>query len=165
MADKQGGPYERSGNYRKDYLNKHKGVCGVYCCAYCGRLVPKSKMEVDHIYPIGQVKDTTKGKAFVALNTFWRGSKESNKGVNGTWNTVSSCHDCNHKKSDKGGLWVYRGYIGRIVFPIINIILYGNILWGALMIIFNDNSQKFITSLVTLLVVRIVGRLLTILAK
>jgi hypothetical protein len=122
-------------------------------------------MEVDHIYPIGQVKSTTRGKAFVIANTFWKGSKEANKGVNGTWNTVSACHDCNHKKSDKGGMWVWRGYIGRIVYPILNAILYINLLYGMLEVLTQGTMNHIIGSIVGLAVLRGVGKLLLIKSK
>ena len=113
--------YTRSGDYRKKYIEKHKGFFGIYCCSYCGKLCSKSNMEVDHIYPINGVKNKRSGKFWVALNTWYLPS--NNKGVNETWNTTSACHDCNSQKSDSGGSWIWRGYVGRIIFPILNIIL------------------------------------------
>jgi high-affinity Fe2+/Pb2+ permease len=160
MPEKNGGPYERSTGYRKDYLKKHKGFFGIYTCAYCGRLITKKNMQVDHIYPIGQVKTTMKGKAFVIANTFWKGSKESDKGINGTWNTVSACPACNHKKSDKGGLWIWRGYIGRIVYPVLNAILYIDILYGILEVLFKNSMSHLLGGIICLAVLRAIGQLI-----
>lgn len=117
----QGGPYERSADYRRDYLKKHKGFFGIYTCAYCGRLITKSNMQVDHIYPVNRAATRTSGKVFVTLNSFWRGKKGRNQGVNGNWNKTAACPKCNNLKSDKGGLCVTLGYLGRIINPIIKI--------------------------------------------
>lgn len=117
----QGGPFERSTDYRRDYLKKHKGFFGIYTCAYCGRLITKSNMQVDHIYPVNRAATKTTGKLFVVLNSFWRGSKGRQQGVNGNWNKTAACPKCNHLKSDKGGVCVTLGYLGRIINPIIKI--------------------------------------------
>jgi hypothetical protein len=156
MNDKQ---YERSKDYRSKYIKKHKGFFGIYCCSYCGKLCSKSKMEVDHIYPINGVKNKASGKLWVKLNTWYLPS--NNKGVNETWNTTSACHDCNASKSDSGGLWVWRGYIGRIVFPILNIWLIVGLIVGILNVVSRNND----TALTHYLVLNIVFRILSFLLR
>lgn len=135
--------FERSTDYRRKYITKHKGLCGIYSCSYCGALIPRNLMEVDHIFPVHKAKETLSGKAFVLMSTSLQNPAHAKEGVNGTWNTCCSCHKCNHAKSAKGGTWVVRGYIGRIVFPIVNIFLAGYISLGALCAIFAGNAMLY----------------------
>lgn len=81
----------KTGKVRERYMKAHKGVKGRYICAYCFKPVKANKMNVDHIYP------------------FDRG------GSNKCWNLVAACERCNKKKSDKAGLWVVRGYFGKLI--------------------------------------------------
>lgn len=145
---------ERSKDYRKNYLKKHKGFFGIYTCAYCGCLVPKGVMEVDHIFPVHKAKEELLGMAYVLLaSSLFLHAKE---GVNGVWNTCSACHYCNHLKSAKGGLWVVRGYLGRIIFPILNFVMAFNIVMGGLELLKGDPSG-FLTWLIALGVYRFVA--------
>lgn len=90
----------RSDDYREQFIKKNPGlfIKGFYLCIYCGRpIMAKSedknwKMYVDHIEPINQ------------------------GGRNNTWNLGPACLKCNTAKSDKGGEWVVRGYIGKVGF-------------------------------------------------
>lgn len=147
--------YTRSSDYRKQYLDKHKGFFGVYCCSYCGKLCSKSQMEVDHIYPVDGAASKTSGKLWVTLNTWYLPS--NNKGVNEPWNTTSACHDCNSSKSNKGGAWVWRGYLGRIIFPIINLWLLGGLSYSVIMSVLNDNDTQLKTYVVLNIVFRIIS--------
>lgn len=135
--------FERSTDYRRKYLAKHRGMCGVYSCSYCGALVPKHLMEVDHIFPVHKAKETLSGKAFVLMSASLQNPLHAKEGVNGTWNTCCSCHKCNHTKSAKGGIWVIRGYVGRIIFPIANILLAGYIFLGAICAIVAANTMLY----------------------
>lgn len=144
----------RSKNYRKNYLKKHKGFFGIYTCSYCGALIPKGMMEVDHIFPVHKAKEELIGMSYVLLASTL--SLHGKEGVNGTWNTCSSCHYCNHLKAAKGGLWVLRGYFGRIVFPIINLVLAYTVIRGAVEILFHDNASRLITGIAVLLAYRFI---------
>lgn len=89
----------RNGDVRARYVRKHHGFLNLYWCSYCLRPVHRKNMEVDHIYP------------FV------------DHGSNQLWNLTSACHRCNDKKKAKKGLWVIRGYLGKIFFENLHIIL------------------------------------------
>lgn len=93
----------RSDDYREQFMKRNQGlvVKGFYLCIYCGRPIhAKSpdnnhKMFVDHIKPINQ------------------------GGRNSTWNLGPACFKCNSEKSDKGGEWVLRGYIGKAGYTVL----------------------------------------------
>lgn len=121
LPSNNGGPFDRSNNYRKRYFDKHKGILGLYTCAYCGKIIAKHNVQVDHIFPIGIVRRSAFAKGFIAFNNTIFNPLHPSEGVNGVWNTCSACSACNSAKSDSGGLWIWRGYIGRIVYPIVNL--------------------------------------------
>jgi hypothetical protein len=104
--------YQRSANYRTQYINWHPGVFHkYYICAYCGRIVPRDKMEVDHVIPV----DKTRKSIFARLLL--------PDGVNSYRNMVSACHSCNRRKSNKGGMWIVRGIVGKYLQPVVWIVL------------------------------------------
>lgn len=122
--------FERSSNYRANFLKHRKGFFGIYTCAYCGKLVSKHNMEVDHVFPVHAARTSIKGRAFVLMNSVLSNPLHASEGVNGVWNMVAACKSCNRSKSDSGGVWIFRGYIGRRVYPIINLIMLINIIVG-----------------------------------
>lgn len=132
----KGGPFSRSNDYRREYLKKHKGFFGIYTCAYCGRLCTRSTMQVDHIYPVNGVKGLgakgTSGKLFVTLVSLFHGPKALKEGVNADWNKTAACPRCNSNKTDNMGLWVLRGYFGKILFPIMNFAITGGLAYGGI---------------------------------
>lgn len=112
--------FKRSDNYRKEFLKKKKGFLGtgkLYCCSYCGRLLTKGGMQVDHCISVGSMQSSRLARAYVKFVGLFSDKKTKEQGVNGVWNLIPSCPKCNHKKSDSGGLWVVRGIIGRYLFP------------------------------------------------
>lgn len=119
------GIHERGENYRADYFAAHKPVRrDKYHCAYCGRLLPKEALEVDHIIPIQKAK----------ASVFWQLilSALCPEGVNDRNNLTTACRHCNGKKGANAGLWVLRGYIGKyyvcwVVFRLLLLILF--IVW------------------------------------
>lgn len=94
--------YERSGNYRKDFFEENPGP---HRCAYCGKRIRGDKIEVDHLIPVSKAKTSASVRTWLQICGI--------KNVNDTRNLVASCKKCNRKKSDKIGLWVMRGAIGR----------------------------------------------------
>ncbi len=45
--------YTRSTTYRGAYFKEHPGILHHrYFCAYCGRLLPKKKITIDHLIPV-----------------------------------------------------------------------------------------------------------------
>lgn len=99
---------ERSRTYRDNYLDRHKGAAGLYMCVYCGRIMTRRTMQVDHVIPVG------KANCWI----YWRLLKRG-KNLNEVCNLVAACPRCNRRKSDKGGLWIVRGLIGPYIWPVI----------------------------------------------
>lgn len=83
--------YRTSGKVRLKYMKRHKGLFGIHICRYCFKPVLYKNVKVDHIFPF------------------------SKNGSNKIWNLTAACKRCNHAKKDKVGLWVIRGYIGKIL--------------------------------------------------
>lgn len=106
----------RSDSYRQDFISRNPGVFGnkSYFCIYCGKRIfadakdRNRKMYVDHIKPVNQ------------------------GGRNSTWNLGPACFDCNSEKSDKGGNWVIRGYVGKVGFTALQTAynLGSTLVWG-----------------------------------
>ena len=47
----------RSGNYRQQFFTKVRPFVGdYYFCVYCGRLLHRKDVTVDHLYPVGKVR-------------------------------------------------------------------------------------------------------------
>ena len=100
----------RSTNYRKDYFASHPPhIKDRYICAYCGRLVKKKNVTIDHLYPVGKVKESIKLQKKL--------KRHGIHNVNDVANLVPACRRCNQRKSAKMGLWIIRGKIGR--YPLI----------------------------------------------
>ena len=98
----------RDSSYRARFFRENKGIFGkgnYYLCAYCGRLLNKDKVRVDHIIPVYLAIHSQRHKRMLAL----RGIHN----VNAAANLAPSCAACNGKKGSSGGLWIPRGYFGR----------------------------------------------------
>lgn len=106
--------YSRDTTYRKRFFENNKGP---YRCAYCGRRLKSDELEVDHLVPVAKAKESVFARTILHLCGITN--------VNNHRNLVSSCSRCNGKKSDKMGLWVIRGAIGRhhIVWTIRDIVV------------------------------------------
>lgn len=98
--------YTRSGDYRDTFFKTYKPtVPAKYRCAYCGRKFERKHITVDHIFAVNSLmyKQTTRDFAeFCGIH-----------GANEPKNLVAACRRCNSKKGTKGGLWIWRGFIGR----------------------------------------------------
>lgn len=98
--------YTRSSDYRKQFFIHNKPVkSSKYRCAYCGRLVSKDKVTIDHIIPVKKMSDSKKIRRYA--KTF--GVFETND----LKNLCSACKRCNQRKSAKMGSWVIRGFLGK----------------------------------------------------
>ena len=96
----------RSGNYRSMFFKYHKPQIGnKYICSYCGKLLSKDKVTVDHLYPVKRVREEPR------LQRKLR--KMGIHDVNDPRNLVPSCSKCNAKKAAKMGLWIFYGKIGQ----------------------------------------------------
>lgn len=97
---------ERSNHYRSDFFAHHKPMFGkMYACAYCGKRLYKNQVQVDHIIAVNLAKkDSSIRKRIQILG--W-------DSINDYRNLCAACSSCNRKKSDKGGLWIIRGRLGK----------------------------------------------------
>lgn len=99
--------YQRSTDYRRQFLRHNKGIFGGgnFFCSYCGKLLTPQRMTVDHLIPVNKVKR----KGFARLIMKIRGINN----INDVNNLIPSCSNCNSRKSDKMGLWIIKGDIGK----------------------------------------------------
>lgn len=135
---------KRSTTYRTEYFKHNKPIYKkFYRCVYCGRLLSRRKITVDHIYPVKKVNESTyyqdKLKRMGAYS------------VNDYRNLVSACFRCNAKKSAKTGWWIIKAKIGSmkyywLVVHIIEFIIFLLILYNlyANRMIISDNLKFFL---------------------
>ncbi|MEG2262801.1 MAG: HNH endonuclease signature motif containing protein [Clostridia bacterium] len=140
MADRFGRPepkskWDRSLDYRNLFLKTNKGLFGcIYICAYCGKPLLRKNMQVDHHIAINLVRNNPLYKVIFGIrNTFQNmfgriscamtGKKfVPSHGVNVSYNLLPACQKCNNRKSDKGGAWIARGFIGGTIWKALNAI-------------------------------------------
>lgn len=104
--------YSRSATYRYEFIKNNPGYKNkYYMCAYCGAIIKKDKMQVDHVIPVNVVKKNIFARILVP------------DGINSQRNLVAACRICNAKKSDKTGLWTIRGMIGKQLWTVVWITL------------------------------------------
>lgn len=106
--------YSRDSNYRSIFLANKNGFLGFYICTYCGKIIHKKQMEVDHIISID----------YANKNKYLRRKKIE---INEIKNLTASCRSCNRRKSNKGGFWLF--LIGKIgtklqIFLWINFVIF-----------------------------------------
>lgn len=92
----------RASNYRNIFLRSTKAP---YRCRYCNRLLKTSKMQVDHIVPIDQMKKSACTRRIMRLFGITN--------INDPKNLASACSKCNARKGNNGGIWIVRGYLGQ----------------------------------------------------
>lgn len=115
--------------YRRDFFKRYKPVHGkYYLCAYCGKKLTRQKSTVDHIIPVAKAAQSLKLQKML----FRMGIAD----INDPRNLVASCARCNKKKSDKMGLWIIRGFIGKNVFIRQLMTLFKNLIKLSLLAIF-----------------------------
>lgn len=97
---------ERSSDYRRTYFNNHKpDFCNKYICVYCGKLLPRNNVTVDHVIPIKLAQTTL----------YWQ-EKLRRRGavsVNDYQNLVAACEKCNHKKGTNVKGWLIKAKLGQ----------------------------------------------------
>lgn len=98
--------FGKRNNYRAIYFESNRPVIGNrYFCAYCGILISRRNVTVDHIYPVHLADTDFKTQRML--------SRKGWKSINDVRNLVAACRKCNSRKSDKTGLWILRGKIGK----------------------------------------------------
>ena len=97
---------ERSTGYRKAFFeNNEPFIKDRYFCAYCGRLIHKNRVTVDHLYPVGEAKRSIKLQQRLKRKGF--------DNINDIKNLVPACKRCNSRKGKKMGIWILKGIVGR----------------------------------------------------
>jgi hypothetical protein len=108
--------YLRNSNYRELFFKTYPQE--KYQCVYCGRVFPKDKITVDHVFPVDKA-NTPQGQCYIRKNGLI--------GINDIKNLVPSCRHCNSKKRTKTGLWLLRAKLGqKDIYWIIIYILKGS---------------------------------------
>lgn len=98
--------YTRSSNYRECYFNAARPAIGSrYRCIYCGKLLRREDVTVDHIFPVSRTATSP------VLKTASKAARISN--INDVKNLGAACAGCNGQKGSKGGTWIIRGIIGK----------------------------------------------------
>ena len=98
--------YERSDDYRYQYIRAHPGFMGkYYLCPYCGRIMLKKTMQVDHIVSISLAN---KHRAYRVL--------VPDGNINNLHNLTASCPKCNNRKSNSGGFWIFLARFGVVFY-------------------------------------------------
>lgn len=113
--------FERSNSARRNFLKEKRGLffSRLYVCSYCGKPITTKSLEVDHCIPVDAARESSFVRSYIRFLGLFQGKKMRAQGINGTWNLVAACDNCNATKSNKGGIWVVRGIIGRYLFPMI----------------------------------------------
>lgn len=135
---------KRSTTYRAEYFKHNKPIYKkFYRCVYCGRLLSRKKITVDHIYPVKKVNEST-----YYQDKLKRMGADS---VNDYRNLVSACFRCNAKKSSKTGWWIIKAKIGSmkyywLVVHIIEFIIFILVLYNLYTnrMIISDNLKFFL---------------------
>lgn len=97
----------RGNKYRGVFFRNHRPVIfGMYYCAYCGKLLRKNDVTVDHLYSISAVGRDARMQRKMRRKGY--------RNVNDQRNLVASCERCNLKKGEHQGFWVIRGSFGRM---------------------------------------------------
>lgn len=97
---------ERSSDYRRTFFQNNKPIVqNCYFCAYCGKLLSKKKVTVDHLFPVSKVsRDIRLQKKMARMGIY---------GLNEKKNLVAACMKCNRRKGTHMGKWIIKGRIGR----------------------------------------------------
>ena len=97
---------KRGGSYRDIFFRENlPAFMGRYFCAYCGKLLKKDDVTVDHLYPLGI--------AYRDIDVQEKLKKAGIEGINDPKNLVAACYECNQKKGKSTGRWITKGRIGR----------------------------------------------------
>lgn len=105
------GNYRRSNDCRAKYFAVHKGLLKkgrYYQCAYCGKIVSRQNITIDHLVPVDKVVKSRTRQRYIKLLSLC-GITD----INDLKNLVAACRQCNMKKGTKTGLWVVRGSVGK----------------------------------------------------
>ena len=99
--------YQRSTNYRNDFLKSHPPP---WRCRYCNRKIKnESSLQIDHIVPVAAA---TSKKFFKRKFSRWMLNRVGATSINDAVNLAPACESCNKHKAAKVGLWTIRGYLG-----------------------------------------------------
>lgn len=135
----------RSNDYRKTFFSKNKGFYmfhkRYYRCAYCGKIVKKECITVDHIIPIHLSQRKKSIRLLMKIFNI--------KNINEYKNLTPSCKKCNSKKGSKiSTKYIYEGQTGKFgsgitIRRIAKILTFAILLSDILLILLGTNIIKF----------------------
>lgn len=101
-----------SSDYRRNYFDHNRGLFGrLWFCAYCFKpLWGHGSVQVDHIIAPSWFVNKSKRK-----KTGRNSSAMAEKVNQQEWILVSACPKCNREKSDKGGMYLVRGFRSKLI--------------------------------------------------
>lgn len=97
--------YKRNSKYRNNYMETHMDD-KVHICAYCGWPIKKKDITIDHIFPV----DKTSKSVRLQKQMKWFGIDD----INSEKNLCVAHKSCNSRKGSKTGVWVFKGFLGKI---------------------------------------------------
>lgn len=116
--------YKRDDMYRYRFISKHPGFQNNwYLCSYCGKIISKRNMQVDHVVAINKTRKWWN----LSSMPYRMLVKHYTHGVNSVENLVPACAQCNEKKGGKAGRWVLKGFVGQTYYKVV---------WMALILFF-----------------------------
>ena len=96
----------RDSGYRERFLKSYHPLFGkIYFCAYCGKLLSRRRVTVDHLYPVAKVSRD--------LELQKRLKRQGIRDLNAVKNLVPACERCNQAKAAQMGKWIRKGKLGR----------------------------------------------------
>lgn len=99
--------YTRSSDYRQIFFSHYPPYKdNKYFCIYCGKLVPKNEITVDHIIPVHDARNNKRLQKWM--------DKKGWDGVNDYRNLGACCRKCNLEKGKKTRTWLVRAYWGKL---------------------------------------------------
>lgn len=153
---------QRSENYRANFIRENPGIHALgkywYICSYCGRLVTREKMQVDHVVSI----DLARRKRLYRLLA----PPLEKGGINGLGNLCSSCPKCNNRKSNSGGWWILKGYVGHVYYTFEWIVVIAVLVICLMFVFFGiitpENIRHFISNSISRTAIFLVSCLLQV---
>lgn len=97
--------YKRNSKYRDNYMEAHMDD-KIHICAYCGWPIKKENITIDHIFPVDR---TSKN-----LRLQRQMKKFGIEDINSEKNLCVAHKSCNSRKGSKTGIWVFKGFLGKI---------------------------------------------------
>ena len=94
----------RTDNYKEKWLRTHPEE--YFRCVYCGRIMPRRSVTVDHVVPVSVTKRSPL--------TRWILQQKGYENVDDEKNLVPACYKCNYEKGTQHSRhWSMRAFLGK----------------------------------------------------